>query len=123
MTPEKVKQLVGQRVRALRTEQGLSGSDLARILGKSRSWISDLENGRLNFTVETLNLFAEALGHDELDLFTFPERNVRHEVVNLTREVSEDSLHDAKAFLIRAREELKKAEERHRRVKLRATKA
>jgi transcriptional regulator with XRE-family HTH domain len=119
MTPEKFRQLVGQRVRALRQEQGLSGSDFARLMRRSRSWVSDAENGRENFTLETLSRFAEALGHDELDLLTFPERNVRQAVIDLTRVVPEDALHDAKTFLLRARDNLKKSEERQRRLRLR----
>jgi transcriptional regulator with XRE-family HTH domain len=120
MSPEKVRQLVGQRVRSLRQEQGLTGADLARLIGKAPSWVSDVERGRTNFTVETLNLFAEALGYDEMDFFVFPERNVRHEVVDLTRAVTEDALHETKTFLRRAREGRLKAEERNRRLRYRA---
>jgi transcriptional regulator with XRE-family HTH domain len=120
MLPEKVRQLVGQRVRALRQEQGLSASELARVIGRSRSLVTQLEAGQLNFTNETLNLFADALGYDELDLYVFPERNVRHRVIDVLRQLSEDSLHDLLSVAIRTREEQKKTEERHRRLRQRA---
>jgi transcriptional regulator with XRE-family HTH domain len=117
MSPGKVKQLLAQRVRQLRLEQGLTAAAFARIIGKSPSWLSDFEHGKFNSTVETLHLMAEALGHDECDFFVFPDRNVRHEVLDLTRQVSEDDLHDAKTYLIRAREARKKTiEERQRRL-------
>jgi transcriptional regulator with XRE-family HTH domain len=119
MSPEKAKQLVAQRVRDLRKEQGLSGTEFANLIGKSPSWLSDFEHGKYNSTVETLNLMAEALGLDICDLFVFPERNVRHQVFDLTREVSEDSLHDTRTFLIRAREDRKQREERFRRIRAR----
>ncbi len=117
MSPEKARELLGQRVRELRKEQGLTGVDLARMIGKSRGWVSDFERAQHNVTVETLNLLASALGHDICDLFVWPERNVRHQVFDLTREVNEDQLHDARTFLIRAREDRKRAEERLRRAR------
>jgi transcriptional regulator with XRE-family HTH domain len=120
MLPEKVRQLVGRRVRTLRQEQGLNASELARVMGKTRSLVSQFEAGLLNFTNETLNLFAEALGYDELDFYTFPERNVRHAVIDLTRQLNEESLHNVLEFVIRAREEQKKTEERRRRQRERA---
>ena len=117
MTPEKVRLLVGQRVRQLRLEQGLTAAELGRIVDKQRTYVSDFENGRLNFTQETLSFFAEALGVDEVDLYTFPERNTRHAVLDMTREASEDGLLDAQAVLIRSREaNRKKTDERNRRL-------
>jgi transcriptional regulator with XRE-family HTH domain len=120
MLPEKVRQLVGRRARTLRQEQGLSASELARVMDKTRSLVSQFEAGLLNFTNETLNLFAEALGHDELDFYVFPERNVRHAVIDLTRQLDEESLHEVLEFVIRTREDQKKSEERKRRQRERA---
>jgi transcriptional regulator with XRE-family HTH domain len=120
MLPERVRQLVGKRVRTLRHEQGLSASELARIMNKTRSLVSQLEAGLLNFTNETLNLFAEALGHDELDFYCFPERNVRHAVIDLTRQLNEESLHEVLEFVTRTRDDQKKSEERKRRQRQRA---
>jgi transcriptional regulator with XRE-family HTH domain len=125
MLPEKVRLLLGKRVRDLRAEQGLSGAELARLIGKSRGFVSDLERGCLNVTLETLNLIAVALGHDECDLFTFPKRileprqqNHRHDVIDLTRDVDADVLIEAKTLLHRASDARRKAEERRRRLQL-----
>jgi transcriptional regulator with XRE-family HTH domain len=127
MLPEKVRLLLGKRVRDLRLEQGLSGTDLARAMGKSRGFVSDLERGCLNVTLETLNLVAEALGHDECDLLTFPKRileprqqNHRHDVIDLSRDVDEEDLLAAKALLGRAKDLREKTEERQRRLRLHA---
>lgn len=117
MRPEKVRKLVGARVRSLRKEQGLNGSTVANLLGKHRSWVSQFELGQCNSTLETLSAFAELLGLDELDLFTHPELNIRHVVVDLTRDASKDTLLELRDLLIARRsEDRSKEEERQRRL-------
>ncbi|MER7168203.1 XRE family transcriptional regulator [Micromonospora sp. NPDC000207] len=53
---------VGQRVRALREEQGLSLSHLARAAGVGKATLSGLENGTRNPTLETLYAITAQLG-------------------------------------------------------------
>lgn len=53
--------LLGQNVRRLRTEQGLSQEELAFRAGMKRSYLSDLERGTRNPTVRALGRLAEAL--------------------------------------------------------------
>lgn len=54
-------------IAAQMAEQGLSKADLARRLGKSRSWVTQLLNGGRNMTVRTLAEVLHALG-SELEL-------------------------------------------------------
>ncbi|GAA3246218.1 helix-turn-helix transcriptional regulator [Streptomyces lavendulae] len=58
---------VGARVRALRTERGMSLSELARRSGVGKGTLSELEGGRRNPTLETLYALTTAL---ELPLST-----------------------------------------------------
>jgi XRE family transcriptional regulator, regulator of sulfur utilization len=53
---------VGPRVRALRTERGLSLSELARRAGVGKATLSGLESGTRNPTLDTLHSVAAALG-------------------------------------------------------------
>jgi len=53
---------VGPRVRALRTERGMSLSELARRAGIGKATLSGLEAGTRNPTLDTLHSVAAALG-------------------------------------------------------------
>lgn len=54
-------QLLGQNVRRLRIERGLSQEELAFRAGMKRSYLSDMERGTRNPTVRALGRIAEAL--------------------------------------------------------------
>ena len=54
-------QLLGENVRRLRTEQGLSQEELAFRAGMKRSYLSDLERGVRNPSVRALGRLANAL--------------------------------------------------------------
>jgi transcriptional regulator with XRE-family HTH domain len=56
------------RVRQLRSQLGLSQSDLARLIGSDRRVISDLEGGGFSPTVRFLEGVAEALGVEAWEL-------------------------------------------------------
>ena len=52
----------GQRMQLLRTRRGMSREVLAGLLGKSTSWVKQIENGRLKTPkLETILAVAEAL--------------------------------------------------------------
>jgi transcriptional regulator with XRE-family HTH domain len=123
MRPDKIRKLVGARARVLRKEQGLTGSAAGNLLGKSRGWVSNFELGNFNSTLETLSLFAELLGVDEVDLFTLPELNIRHVVIDLTRDAPDDDLIEMRDFLMKSRERRRnKEEEKQRRLEARGGK-
>lgn len=66
MTPEGVcqwtREKVGRQVLALRQAAGLTHVQLAELCGLSRNHIYRVENGRYNFTIDTLARIASALG-------------------------------------------------------------
>lgn len=54
-------QLLGENVRRLRKERGLSQEELAFQAGMKRSYLSDLERGTRNPTVRAMGRLADAL--------------------------------------------------------------
>jgi transcriptional regulator with XRE-family HTH domain len=54
-------QLLGENVRRLRKERGLSQEELAFRAGMKRSYLSDLERGTRNPTVRAVGRLADAL--------------------------------------------------------------
>ena len=61
-------QLLGQKVRALRTNRGWSQEDLAERCGRHFTYIGRIERGEQNVTVEVLNDVASALSVSIADL-------------------------------------------------------
>lgn len=57
-----LRELLGPRIRQARMEAGLSGTQLARLIGKSQPYISDLERGQRTPSLHTLQAIAAALG-------------------------------------------------------------
>jgi transcriptional regulator with XRE-family HTH domain len=55
-------QLVGTNVRRLRTPKGLSQEAFADLCGYHRTYVSDIERGRRNISLTTLQDMGEALG-------------------------------------------------------------
>lgn len=53
---------LGERIRRTRVELGISGSKLARMIGKSQPYISDLERSQRTPSLRTLQALADALG-------------------------------------------------------------
>jgi transcriptional regulator with XRE-family HTH domain len=57
-----IRALVGRNVRRARIEVGLTQEELAARADTSQFYISSLEAGRRNPTVETVHALAQALG-------------------------------------------------------------
>jgi transcriptional regulator with XRE-family HTH domain len=64
---ESLKNL-GRRVRRFRTERGLSQEKAAEQSGISSKYMSDLERGEANVSVQVLERVAAALGTTSIDL-------------------------------------------------------
>jgi transcriptional regulator with XRE-family HTH domain len=60
---------VGDRVRRLRRENGLSGRELADLAGLTPAYLSRVENGRISPTVATLGRIVAAMGETFVHLF------------------------------------------------------
>jgi transcriptional regulator with XRE-family HTH domain len=77
---------VGQRIRQLREEVGLTMEKLAfeSELG-SKGHLSNLERSLVRPTIQTLQVLADRLGVLLLDLVTFPETDDRQKLIDRTR--------------------------------------
>ncbi len=53
---------LGENLRKLRLKKDMSQGDLATALNVDRAYISNIENGRMNPTLRTLERIAKALG-------------------------------------------------------------
>ena len=69
-----MRQLVGQNVRRIRTEKGMTQEQLAEASGLSQQYLSGLENGERNPTVITLFEVAQALHVSHEALVAVPRR-------------------------------------------------
>src|SRR5260221_3069306 len=67
---EAVQVEVGERLRAIRQLRRKTLKDVASAAGLSESFVSQLERGRTNATIATLQRLATALGIEVSDLFT-----------------------------------------------------
>jgi transcriptional regulator with XRE-family HTH domain len=87
--PDPLAAAVGNRIRILREEAGLTLEKLAyeSDLG-SKGHLSSLERGLVVPTVTTLQTLALGLGVRLFDLVTFPEDGERAAIVTLTRTLS-----------------------------------
>jgi len=63
-----MRKLVGQNVRRIRQEKGLTQEQFSLVSGFSQQYISGLETGHRNPTVVTVYELAKALGVSHLDL-------------------------------------------------------
>lgn len=61
--------LLGRRVRDFRKMRGLSMRELARLAGVSAGFISQIENGQANASLQTVRALADTFGIQWMDLF------------------------------------------------------
>lgn len=55
-------QKFGDNMKKIRLEKGMSQGDICRELGLDRAYISNVENGKQNLTISTMEKVAQALG-------------------------------------------------------------
>ena len=53
---------LGQNMKRIRTKKGMSQGDIARALEVDRGYISNIESGKKNLTLATIQKLANALG-------------------------------------------------------------
>ncbi|OSZ82599.1 transcriptional regulator [Chitinophagaceae bacterium IBVUCB1] len=68
-----IKDKVGQRIKELRHELGISQEALGNKAGVDRTYVTDVENGRRNISVEILEKLIKALEVSFQDFFTAKE--------------------------------------------------
>jgi transcriptional regulator with XRE-family HTH domain len=67
-----MRRLVGQNVKRIRLEKGLTQEQFSDISGFSQQYVSGLETGNRNPTIVTLYELAKALGVSHIDLVQPP---------------------------------------------------
>ncbi|MBS1778256.1 MAG: helix-turn-helix transcriptional regulator [Bacteroidetes bacterium] len=68
-----IKDKVGQRIKELRHELGISQEALGNKAGVDRTYVTDVENGRRNVSVEILKKLVAALEVSIQEFFTAKE--------------------------------------------------
>lgn len=61
-------QKFGENMKKTRLGKGMSQGDICRSLGLDRAYISNVENGKQNLTISTMEKVAKALGVAVYDL-------------------------------------------------------
>lgn len=88
------KRLIGARIKSLRGGRGLTQEQVAERTGLSVNFVSRIERGLENPTLDTLLGLAKALKVDPLDLFTIEHeddpRRLRQLLVRLVNEARDD---------------------------------
>ncbi len=89
IAPDQLALAVGQRIRELRLEEGLTIQDLAETseLG-SKGHLSNMERGLVRPNIHTLKQIADGLGVLPLDLVNMPRDGVRQRRIELTRHMT-----------------------------------
>lgn len=77
---------IGEKVKKLRKEQHLTQKELADLCNVSFSFISDIETGRRNASIETLTSISKALNvplssllQDDVDMENLPQLSAKNE--------------------------------------------
>ena len=66
-----IKEKVGQRIKELRTQQGLSQEEFAFKCDLDRTYITSLERGKRNISLENLEKIAKAFNMTLSEFFDF----------------------------------------------------
>jgi transcriptional regulator with XRE-family HTH domain len=74
MAEETLARRFGKLVRRLRQEKGYSQEEFSFRVGLHQTYVSSVERGERNVTIQTADRIAEALGTTLADLFTELER-------------------------------------------------
>jgi transcriptional regulator with XRE-family HTH domain len=74
MAEETLAKRFGKLVRRLRQEKGYSQEEFSFRVGLHQTYVSSVERGERNVTIQTADRIAEALGTTLADLFTELER-------------------------------------------------
>ena len=59
---DKISKQLGKNIKRIRAKKNMSQGDIARALEVDRGYISNIENGKKNPTIATIQKLANALG-------------------------------------------------------------
>ncbi len=92
----KVKLLIGSRIKELRKARGLSQEKLSERAEITPNYLSRLERGTENPTLDTLIKLGDALGVEMWEIFDFGHianrKNLKEALSKLARETDEETL-------------------------------
>jgi transcriptional regulator with XRE-family HTH domain len=66
----RLQRTVGENVRRIRAERGLSQEAFAEVIGWHRTYVGGLERGERNLTLKAVERLADRLGVDPLALLS-----------------------------------------------------
>ena len=66
---QEIRIRIAKNVKKYRTEKGLKREELSLLLGFDNSYISKLERGTINVTIDKLNKISDYFGVDIVELF------------------------------------------------------
>lgn len=98
------RKLLGARIRELRVERRLSQERLAEMMGANVTYVSSVERGKENPTLDFLLKVADALQADLVDLFAFAwlkmsERELRKTLRAMIDKADLDALRELLAMM------------------------
>lgn len=70
MARGELQSVVGENLRAYRQARGINQEDFAHCLGLHRTYLGGIERGERNLSLQKVELFAELLDLDPLNLLT-----------------------------------------------------
>lgn len=73
LNPQILNELVGIKIRTIRTSLNLSQEDFAEKVGLHRTYIGQIERAEKNITLKNINKICYALKIDPKDLFDFSD--------------------------------------------------
>ncbi|OGI59887.1 transcriptional regulator [Candidatus Nomurabacteria bacterium RIFCSPHIGHO2_01_FULL_38_19] len=68
---EDIKQKIGKKIKELRIKEGYSQEELASYAKLHRTYISDIERGERNVSIENIGKIAKALKTEPNELLNF----------------------------------------------------
>lgn len=65
-----IRNMIAQRVKQLRHEQGITQERFAAMTGLNRSYLADIEKGNRNFGIDTLTRIIDGFGLTYAEFFS-----------------------------------------------------
>lgn len=100
-----IKRLIGSRIKQLRRAKGLSQEELSEKIGMSSKYLSSIERGNENPTLDTFIKLAQSLGVDIFELFNYSQelalKDSKKFLLDLIKSSDKEKL-DLTAKIIRA---------------------
>jgi len=93
----KLRSNFGKRLKELRKARGLTQENLAEKTGFEPSYLSDIERGSRNITIDNIEKIAKGFGVDAYKLFFFHHNFKHNKKVDFTMEMVNDILENLPA--------------------------